>query len=148
MRDAPETARRLGLAPHPEGGWYRETYVSPVTFRPDGYDGPRATATLIHYLLEPGDRSAWHTVGSDEIWLWHHGGPLRLRTSSPGPAPAAESEIHVLGPDLTGGQVFQALVPADTWQTAEPAGDQEVLVSCLVSPGFDFADFTLAPPDA
>jgi predicted cupin superfamily sugar epimerase len=148
MRVPPETARRLGLEPHPEGGWYRQTYVSPVTLRPDGYDGARATATLIYYLLEPGDRSAWHTVRSDEIWLWHHGGPLRLLTTDPGPAPGADPRLHMLGPDLAAGQLLQALVPGGAWQSAEPAGGHEVLVSCLVTPGFDFTDFTLAAPDA
>ena len=72
----PPLAEALGLEPHPEGGWFRETYRSEVTFEPDGYDGPRATATAIYYLLEPGEESRWHVVASDELWLWHSGSPL------------------------------------------------------------------------
>jgi predicted cupin superfamily sugar epimerase len=140
----PELARLLDLAPHPEGGWYRQTYASEVAVRPPGRTGTRAAATLIHYLLLPGERSAWHTVASDEIWLWHRGGPLLLRTGGDGPnGPAQRPTERLLGPDIRGGHQPQLLVPAATWQSAEPAADEEVLVSCLVVPGFDFADFRL-----
>lgn len=145
----------LGLEPHPEGGWWTSLYTSPVTLpHPEGR-GPRASATLIHYLLHPGERSRWHAVASDELWLWHRGGPLLLRIAPPGPAPTAATPPpgtvdHLLGPEPGLGQRFEALVPAHHWQTAEPAGDEPVLVSCLVTPGFDFADFTMPdePPSS
>ncbi len=136
----------LDLLPHPEGGWFRETWRSTHTFTPTGYSGPRAAGTAIYYVLGPGERSVWHRVRSDEIWLWHAGVPLRLSLGGDGPQPEA-AEHHVLGGDVLTGERPQALVPAGTWQCAEPAAGAagEVLVSCVVSPGFDFADFD---PDA
>lgn len=138
----PATALALDLAPHPEGGWYRRVYTSPVAVPHPTAGTPRPTATLINYLLGPGDRSQWHTVASDEIWIWQHGGPLNLTTSPPGPRPTTETTV-VLGPDLHNGRQLQATVPAGHWQRATPAHNTEVLVSCLVTPGFDFADFHL-----
>lgn len=128
----------LGLQPHPEGGWFRETYRSAHTFTPDGYDGPRAAATGILFALHPGEESRWHVVRSDELWFWHAGGPLTLRLDRDAP------QEHTLGADVARGQRPQLLVPAGTWQSAAPAGAEPVLVSCVVAPGFDFADFTLA----
>jgi uncharacterized protein len=139
----PELAELLDLSPHPEGGWFRETYRSEVAFEPPGYGAPRATATAIYYLLGPGDESRWHTVRSDELWLWHRGGPLELSLAGGGERPDPEPTRIVLGPDPAAGQVPQATVPAGTWQSARPARDAEVLVSCVVSPGFDFEDFRL-----
>ncbi|GIG61062.1 cupin [Longispora fulva] len=133
---------QLRLEPHPEGGWYRRTWTSPVTFDPPGYDGERPTATCIHYLLRSGEESVWHTVRSDELWLWHLGGPLLLRTGGTGEKPGEETEI-VLGPDLEAGQVLQAVVPGGTWQAARPLWDKEVLLTCFVTPGFDMADFRM-----
>ena len=133
-------AEALDLLPHPEGGWYRETWAAPVLLEPPGYGGSRATATAIYFLLPPGAESCWHQVRSDELWLWHHGGPLELRLGGRGDDPE-DSERFILGPDVASGQVFQAVVPGGTWQTARPSGDAEVLVSTIVSPGFDFADF-------
>ncbi|MFC5262901.1 cupin domain-containing protein [Kribbella qitaiheensis] len=140
--ERPKLAEALVLAPHPEGGWFRETWRSPVSFQPDGYDGPRASATAIYFLLAPGEESRWHRVRSAEIWLWHSGGPLTLDLGGTGDDPG-EAEPITLGPDVEAGQHPQAVVPAGAWQAARPAGDQPVLVSCIVSPGFDFADFTL-----
>ena len=144
----PETARLLDLTRHPEGGWFRETWRSrldlPAAVLPRAYGGPRAAGTAIYYLLAPGERSAWHRVASAELWLWHRGGPLELRLGGDGPAPA-DARVVVLGPDLAAGQVPQALVPPGEWQAARPAADAEVLVTCVVVPGFDFADFELAP---
>jgi uncharacterized protein len=128
----PEYAQAYDLQPHPEGGWYRETYKSAVQLHPPGYGGPRASATAILFALHPGERSAAHRVRSDELWFWHAGGELDLRVGD---------EAVRLGPATP-----QALVPGGVWQSAEPAGDEPVLVSCVVSPGFDFADFTLAEP--
>jgi uncharacterized protein len=142
MTARPPLAERLDLAPHPEGGWYRETWRCPVTFAPDGYDGPRAAATAIYFLLHPGERSRWHTVRSDELWFWHSGGPLALRLGGAGTEPSG-AETIVLGGDVFAGQRPQARVPGGAWQAAEPAGTEPVLVSCVVAPGFDYADFRL-----
>ncbi|WP_117209805.1 cupin domain-containing protein [Allorhizocola rhizosphaerae] len=133
-----DTVELLGLVAHPEGGWYRETWRSGVEFEPEGYGGTRAAATAIYFLLRPGEVSRWHVVRSDELWLWHSGGPLTLRMR----LPEGETEF-VLGPDLAAGQRPQVVVPGGVWQSAEPASGEEALVSCVVAPGFDFADFTM-----
>jgi len=138
----PELARQLDLEPHPEGGWYRQTWRSPVEFRPEGYPGPRAAATAIYFLLTPGEVSQWHVVRSDELWLWQSGGPLALTIASAPDAPDARTVV--LGPELAAGQELQGLVPAGQWQTARPAGTQPVLVSCVVAPGFEYEDWKLA----
>jgi hypothetical protein len=145
----PATAEVLDLVPHPEGGWYRQTWAAGPSYQPDGYPGRRAAATAIYFLLTPGTESAWHTVRSDEVWLWHAGGPLTLRLGGTGPAPAPDprgqpTEV-TLGPGLAAGQSPQHVIPGGHWQSARPAGDEEVLVSCVVAPGFDFADFTSLP---
>lgn len=121
---------RLGMTPHPEGGHYVETWRGP-----DG-GGGRASATAIYFLLQPGERSHWHRVDASEIWLHHAGGPLRLHVD--------HAEV-VLGVDLAAGQRPQAIVPAGAWQAAEPVAGW-VLVSCVVTPGFRFEGFELAPP--
>lgn len=129
---AREIIAKLGLQPHPEGGWYRQTWVGPVL------EG-RASGTAILFLLQAGERSHWHRVDADEIWLWHAGAPLVL---SLGETWARDLR---LGPDVLGGEVVQALVPAGWWQAARSLGDW-TLVSCTVSPGFRFEGFELAPP--
>ncbi len=131
----------LALRPHPEGGWYAETWRAATDVETPR--GRRATATGIYYLLEPGQRSAWHRVTSDELWLHHAGGPLTLDLGGEGTRPGDVRRL-LLGTDVAAGQAPQQLVPAGCWQTARPAGDEAVLVSCVVSPGFDFADFELA----
>ena len=104
------------------------------------------TATAIHYVLGAGEESAWHRVTADELWLWHRGAALALRLGGDGAAPGAAEETVLGGSTGT----YQALVPAGRWQSARPrpgtgvSDDGAVLVSCVVSPGFDFADFTLA----
>jgi uncharacterized protein len=142
MTARPVLAEQLDLQPHPEGGWFRETWRSAVSFRPDGYPGERSAATAIYYLLEPGEQSRWHVVRSDELWFWHSGGPLTLTLGGGGrgPEPGAGHSV-VLGGDLLAGQQPQALVPGAVWQCAVPAAAAPVLVSCVVAPGFDFADF-------
>ena len=142
-RPRPATAELLDLSPHPEGGWFRETWRAARESVPDGYPGPRAAATGIYFLLTPGEESAWHRVRSDEVWLWHSGGPLTLLDGADGDAPSGAPAVSVLGPDLAGGQRPQHVIPAGHWQSARPAAASEVLVSCVVAPGFDFADFTL-----
>jgi uncharacterized protein len=125
MNDAKALIARHGLAPHPEGGWYRETWRAPA-----GADG-RAAATAILFLLEQGQRSHWHRVDADELWLWHAGAAVALGIGS---------TVHTLDAASP-----QARVPAGEWQAAETHGGW-ALVSCVVVPGFDFAGFTLAPP--
>ena len=140
----PPLAELLDLRPHPEGGWFRRTWTSTVPVAPPGTapDVVRPTATAIHYLLQAGEESRWHRVTSDELWLHHSGPALELRLGGTGDEPG-EPASALLGGDLAGGQRFQVLVPAGTWQAAGPAS-ADVLVSCVVSPGFDFADWTLA----
>lgn len=128
---------RLGMAPHPEGGWYRETWRHPQSVQTPR--GPRSLATAVAFLLLPGERSAWHRVASAELWLWQGGGPIRLVLGGDGPRPRPGEPVVL----AAGGQ---HLVPPGVWQTAEPAADRAVLVGCVVSPGFDFADFSLAEP--
>jgi uncharacterized protein len=130
--DADDVVRRLGLLPHPEGGFYRETYRSPLTLDlPDGRR--RAASTAIHYLLPPGAWSAWHRVASDEVWHHYDGGTLRLHLLGVG-----TRRLHRGDP--------QAVVPAGVWQAAEPE-DEAVLCGCTVAPGFEFADFELGRAD-
>jgi hypothetical protein len=133
----PPLADELGLVRHPEGGWYRETWRSPVDVTlPDGRT--RATATLIWFLLPAGDSSAWHRVASDEIWLAHTGS-VSLELGGDGDRPA-DGDVLAVG---TGeAQQTQVIVPAGVWQRTL-AGPADALVSCLVSPGFDFDDFEL-----
>lgn len=134
--DADALIDALGLAPHPEGGWYRETWRAPAS------DGERPAGTAIYYLLRAGERSHWHRVDAAEIWHWYAGAPLALRLSPDG----ATTETVSLGPDIARGERPQAVVPAGCWQGAEPRGGF-TLVGCTVSPGFDFAGFEMAPPD-
>jgi uncharacterized protein len=132
--DVPPRAAALGLEPHPEGGWYRRTWASPaVVVTPAG---ERPAATMIVFLLPPGEASAWHTVTSDEVWLWHGPDPVVLELGGTGARPATTERIE-LGPGTP-----QGLVPAGVWQRTLPSAG-EALVSCVVSPGFDFADFAL-----
>ena len=123
---------KLGLQPHPEGGWYRQTWVGPLV------EG-RASGTAILFLLKAGERSHWHRVDADEIWLWHAGAPLILSMGE------EAAQAYRLGPDVLGDEVVQAVVPAGWWQAARSAGEW-TLVSCTVSPGFRFEGFELAPP--
>jgi predicted cupin superfamily sugar epimerase len=155
MVGKPELAALLDLETHPEGGWYRQTWRSDVEFVPPGYPGVRAAATGIYFLLDPGEVSRWHVVRSDEVWFWHRGGPLLLRTAQATPsaagtdAPGPDVTEIVLGPDVAAGQAPQVLIPAGTWQSAEPvpgAGEEPALVSCVVAPGFEYEDWRLALP--
>ena len=139
MPELPSWSAALDLRPHPEGGWYAETYRHADSTETAA--GDRSLGTAIYFLLQPGESSAWHRVASDELWFHHRGGPLRLFLGGDGDEPGEVSEL-VLGPDVAAGQRPQLLVPAGVWQAARPV-DEAVLVSCAVVPGFDFADFTL-----
>jgi len=130
------TPESLELAPHPEGGWYRETWRSPdVVPTPHG---ERSAGTSILFLLQPGQRSCWHRVRSSELWLWQGGGTLLLSLGGTADSPSLVRTVE-LGP----GGVLQHLVEPGEWQAAAPAGDEAVLSGCVVVPGFDFADFEL-----
>jgi predicted cupin superfamily sugar epimerase len=139
----PPLAERLDLDPHPEGGWYRQTWQAPVTVTPAGYPGPRPVATGIYFLLHPGEQSRWHTVRSDELWLWHRGGPLTIRLGGAGDQPDPAPVEVTLGPLVEAGQQPQLIVTGGNWQSAVPVGPEPTLVSCIVAPGFDFADFRM-----
>lgn len=141
MQEAKSVIESLGLAPHPEGGWYRETWRAPIEERAG--EGRRSPGTAILYLLESGCRSHWHRVDADELWLWHAGAPLDLLIAD---EQEANPILVPLGGDVAHGYRPQALVPATRWQAAE-ARHGWALVSCVVVPGFDFAGFELAPPD-
>ncbi|WP_298431596.1 cupin domain-containing protein [uncultured Jannaschia sp.] len=132
---ADEIIAALDLAPHPEGGFYRQTFVS------EAGPGVRPAGTAILFLLRDGGGSHWHRVDADELWFWHAGEPLVLSISPDDAGPATDT---VLGPDILR-QSMQGCVPKEHWQAARTTGDW-TLVSCTVSPGFRFEGFTLAPP--
>ncbi|KQY08634.1 cupin [Mycobacterium sp. Root135] len=146
MSELPGWARNLDLAPHPEGGWYRETWRSDLTLGqpalPPEYTGPRSAGTAILFLLMPGQQSAWHTVQSAELWFHHRGSPLLLEVG----AEQDGAATHLLGSDVTAGEQPQFVVPPGHWQRAVPRDAEPALVSCVVVPGFDFADFALGAP--
>lgn len=122
----------LNLSPHPEGGWYRQTW--------SGSEEPRPSGTCIYYLLKPGEQSRWHRVDATEIWHFYAGSALKLSISPTDSGPAKD---YLLGADLAREQHPQLIVPKGHWQTAR-AGDGWSLVGCTVSPGFRFEGFQLA----
>lgn len=136
----PEAARQLDLSPHPEGGWFKRTWESDVAVATS--NGQRPTATMIHFFLPAGECSAWHRVTADEIWLWHGPGKLVLELGGIGEVPEPAQQL-LLGPAVLSGERQQGVVPAGVWQRTLPS-DTDVLVSCVVSPGFSFDDWTLA----
>lgn len=127
----------LGLIPHPEGGWYAETWREPAR------DGARPASTAIYYLVRADEMSHWHRV-VDATEVFHHyaGDPLELRIALTSAGPV---ERHVLGADVAEGQRPQVIVPKGAWQSSRPLGAWS-LVGCTVAPGFQFAAFELAPP--
>ncbi len=149
MISAQQLIETLRLEPHPEGGYYRETYRSkdsiPQEALAEYYTGSRACSTAIYYLLPTGSRSRFHRLKSDEFWHFYLGDPVTLVLLHPN-RPAQESlETIVLGHDLVGGQEVQVLIPAGCWFGAFPnEGSRYSLVGCTVSPGFDFGDFEIA----
>ena len=130
---ADEIIAHLNLSPHPEGGHYRQTWIAENHGRPTG--------TCIYFLLKEEEASHWHKVDATEIWLYHAGDPLILSISATDEGPATD---HVLTPDLSRGDP-QVIVPEGHWQAARTTG-AFTLVSCTVSPGFQFDGFTLAKP--
>lgn len=136
--DADAIIRLLGLAPHPEGGYFRETFRDPADPAADG----RAASTAIYFLLKSGERSRWHRVDAAEVWHWYAGAPLLLGIAAPGEPARSEQ----LGADLGRGERPQAVVPAGHWQQAESLGSW-TLAGCTVAPGFNFAGFEMAAED-
>ena len=137
MVQAPTAAdiiAQLELKPHPEGGYFRETFRD---LRLDA--NGRSVSTAIYFLLARGERSHWHRIDAVEVWHYYAGSPLTLQI-----ADSDGTRIIILGPDLAAGETPQAIVPAHAWQAAESCGDW-TLVGCTVAPGFDFAKFELAP---
>ena len=132
---ADEIIAHLKLGPHPEGGYFRET------FRDARVVDGRAVSTAIYFLLARGERSHWHRVDAVEVWHYYAGHALTLQIADEG-----GQRIIRLGPDLAAGEVPQAIVPMQAWQAAESTGDW-TLAGCTVAPGFDFAGFELAPRD-
>ena len=136
--DASDVIANLEMRPHPEGGWYVETWRAPA-----GDDAGRPALSTILYLLAEGDRSHWHRVDAAEIWQHAGGDALELRVWGEGET--AVATYHLAG-ELEPGTVVQAAVPAGAWQSARPLGAW-TLVGCIVAPAFEFDGFELAPPD-
>ncbi|HEU5016770.1 MAG TPA: cupin domain-containing protein [Pseudolabrys sp.] len=132
---ASEMIRKLDLAPHPEGGHFRET------FRDSRMIDGRPASTAILFLLARGERSHWHRIDAVEIWHFYAGAPLALSIVD-----GVREEIARLGADVHAGETPQITVPARAWQAAESLGDW-TLAGCTVAPGFEFAGFELAPKD-
>ena len=135
---APDVIERLGLRPHPEGGWYAETW------RAEAPDGERPTASAILYLLAAGERSHWHRVDAAEIWQFSAGDPLELRVWTGEGTRVVTHHLAAGTSDGAGLETPQVVVPAGAWQAARPLGAW-TLVGCIVSPAFEFAGFELAP---
>jgi predicted cupin superfamily sugar epimerase len=134
---ADDVIRLLELAPHPEGGHFREM------FRDDRKgDGQRSASTAIYYLLQRGQRSHWHRVDAAEVWHFYGGDPLLLEVAEDG---GGISRL-VLGPDLAAGARPQIVVPRGAWQSAQSLGAW-TLAGCTVAPGFEFSGFEMAPKD-
>jgi uncharacterized protein len=129
---ADDVIARLQLRPHPEGGWYAETWREPAP------PGERPASSAIYFLLRAGERSRRHRVDATEVWHWYAGDALEL---------AVERDRHRLGPNLLGGDRPQIVVPAGAWQAARSLGEW-TLVGCTVAPAFEFAGFELAEHDA
>jgi len=139
--------KHLGLLPHPEGGYYRETYRSreeiPGDCLPARFNGYRSLSTAIYFLLTAKDRSVFHRIKSDEMWHFHDGGPLNIYVLN-----ERGLATYTLGPDPENGHQLQIVVPANHWFGALTIGNSNyTLASCTVSPGFDFQDFEIADRD-
>jgi predicted cupin superfamily sugar epimerase len=133
--DAGAVIAALALQPHPEGGWYAETWRAPAA------DGGRPASSAILYLLQRGERSHWHRIDADEIWQFAAGDLLELLVAA---RPGSAVEHHRLGVDFARGEEPQVVVPAGAWQAASPLGAWS-LVGCIVAPAFSFKGFELAP---
>lgn len=135
---ADDLVRELGLAPHPEGGFYRELFRSRRMVRTDDGRSERWAATTIFYLLRGADVNKWHRVASDEIWHWYEGAPLELHLLDPG---VTRVRTEVVGP-VGASSAPVRVVPASCWQAVRCTGEY-TLAGCTVAPGFEFSDFRL-----
>lgn len=145
MTTVEELVKYYDLQPHPEGGWYVQTYKSqeqiPAAALPERFGTDRPFSTAIYFLLETGNFSAFHRIKSDECWHFYQGDPLEIYILSPN----GQLDMITLGNDNRKGQLFQYVVPAQSWFASRPAtSSQFCLTGCTVAPGFDFADFELA----
>ena len=138
MTDAASIVEALGMLPHPEGGWYAETWRAEA---PSGAGRPSGSAIL--FLLAAGHRSHWHRLDADEVWQYSGGDPVELSVWAEGDPGVT---VHRLGPVEHGRADVQAVVPAGAWQTATSLGAW-TLVGCIVTPAFEFEGFELAPED-
>lgn len=129
----------LNLQPHPEGGFFKETYRSEIKLQPFENNGERSLSTGIYFLITSGNFSAFHRIKSDEMWHFYAGSPLTVHIIE---TDGTYTELNI-GLDLVKGQLPQAVVPAEAWFASESSGEYS-LVGCTVSPGFDFTDFELA----
>lgn len=134
-QSARDLVKQFDLMPHPEGGWFREIYRSPMTVQAP--QGARSGLTTIYYLLERNQQSRWHVVASDEVWHFYGGAPLELLAYEPG---TSQLTRHVLKGSAEESLAPVAVIPAGVWQAARGLGDY-TLVGCTVGPGFDFTDF-------
>ncbi|HKB43766.1 MAG TPA: cupin domain-containing protein [Chitinophagaceae bacterium] len=145
MLTSDQMIQEYELQPHPEGGWYKETYKSseyiPAHALPERFSGDRIFSTAIYFFLRQNDFSAFHRIKSDECWHFYAGDPLVIYTIKQD----GKLDIISLGNDISNGQLFQYIVPANCWFASKPAaGSNWCFVGCTVAPGFDFADFELA----
>ncbi len=145
MKNSKFWVDKLDLIPHPEGGYYRETYRSASTIPQAAltadFSGERFLSTAIYFLLEAGNFSAFHCIRSDEMWHFYDGFPIGIHMISPD----GEYRLMKIGNDPVAGALFQGVVPAGWWFAAEVLDNQPYsLVGCTVAPGFDFADFEMA----
>lgn len=145
MKSASYWVDKYRMQPHPEGGYFAETYRSTETISqaalPTRFSGDRSFSTAIYFLLENHHVSALHRIQADELWHFYAGGPLNVYVIHPD----GRLETIRLGSDPDKGEVFQAVVPARCWFGSAPAAESAYsLVGCTVAPGFDFADFELA----
>jgi uncharacterized protein len=142
--DARAVVDLLELSPHPEGGFFRETFRAKESVR----ERTRAASTAIYFLLPAGTFSAWHQVTSDEVWHHYDGDPLELHLLHDNGLEGERPEVVRLGRDLARGERPQHVVPAGCLQAARPIGVRYALCGCTVAPGFDFADFEMPTRDA
>ena len=139
--EARAVIERLALAPHPEGGFFRETFRAPLVVPTAA--GERAASTAIYFLLPAGAFSALHRVRSDEVWHHYDGDPVAIHLLHEAPRTSPQHTVLMLGRDIVSGQAPQVVVPAGVWQAAVPIGNRYALCGCTVAPGFDFADFEM-----
>ena len=144
-QDAPYWIEKLHLEPHPEGGYFRQTYKSELVIAGGAlapeFAGPRAASTAIYFLLEGKNFSAFHRLRSDEMWHFYTGAPVAVHVIDPGGA----YSVILLGANPEAGEDFQAVVPARCWFASHVAAwDSYAVVGCTVAPGFDFSDFEMA----